>query len=91
MPRYLVKENGFWAGTLYSPTGKRPILITDKEINPCPSWLEPIKDETAAQKGARTKAENKAKEEADKRAEKDAADIASVTFATTPEQTTKTL
>lgn len=91
MPQYKVKAPGFYDGVLYDPAGKRKTLTTDKAFAKCPSWLEPIKGETAAEKGARTKAENKAKEEAKKQAAEDKKAVDAVTFATTPEQTTQTL
>ena len=91
MPSYKVIKDGFHEGVFYSPDGKRPVLNVDKQFKKCPSWLEPVKGETAQQKGARTKAENKAKEDAAARAAEDKKSVDAVTFATTPEQTTSTL
>lgn len=91
MPSYKVLSTGFHEGVLYSPEGKRPTLNVASAFKKCPKWLEPIKGETAQQKGARTKAENKAKAEAAKKAEADQAEIDKVTFTDTAASTTQTL
>jgi len=91
MPSYNVKRRGFYNGVQYDPNGKRPVLNVENEIKPCPSWLQPIKGETAAQKGARTKAENKAKAEAEAKAKEDQEAIEAVTFVASAESATKTL
>jgi hypothetical protein len=38
---------------MYSPTGKRRTLTTDKAFNECPSWLTPTKPETPAERNKR--------------------------------------
>lgn len=91
MPSYKVKRTGFFNGTMYSPDGKRTVLHVDKAFEVTPAWLHPIKGETAAQKGARTKAENKAKEDAEKQVKEDKVAIDAVTFTSTAEQTTQTI
>lgn len=91
MPSYKVLSTGFHDGVLYSPEGRRPTLNVDSAFKKCPTWLEPIKGETAQQKGARTKAENRAKKEAAKQAEEDRAEINKVTFTDTAASTTQTL
>lgn len=66
MPRYKVKEKGFFGGKLYDPDGKRKILHTEKPFpkkgnkEQVPSWLEVIKSETDAEKKKRVAAEKKA-------------------------------
>ena len=66
MPSYKVMSPGFSDGRLYDPDGKRPILYRDKPFpkGEQPSWLEPIKNETAGRKKKRVAAE-KAKADAD--------------------------
>lgn len=91
MPRYTVIADGFFEGKLYSPTGKRKELHTDEELKPHPEWLKPLKEETAAQKGARTKAENAAQKAAEEKAKADKAEIDAVTFAAPAAKTTATL
>jgi hypothetical protein len=92
MPSYTVISDGFFGGRIYSPTGKRKVLHVDEKFNKCPSWLKPIKGETAAEKGARTKADNKAKAEAEELAKETKASVDAVTFATvSSEQTTSTI
>jgi len=80
MPRYKVKEKGFYNSKTYDPNGKRPFLYTDKPLKPVPSWLEPMKAETAAQKKKRLAAEKKAAKEAEKKAKSDQKDIDDLTF-----------
>lgn len=54
MPSYKVLKQGFFAGRLYDPVGKRPVLHTEKpfpsknKIEQVPSWLEPIEETTTA-------------------------------------------
>ena len=50
MPKYLVKEKGFYNGRIYDPFGKRTILDTSEAFKKCPSWLEPIKAGKSAPK-----------------------------------------
>lgn len=83
MPSYKVLETGFFDGRQYSPEGKRPVLHTDKSFpkgrnkkEQVPSWLERIKDETAAQKGDR----NKSSDVAVKKAEDDQKEIDNASF-----------
>lgn len=82
MPRYLVKEPGFFNGTYYDPQGKRPFLETDEPFtkkNPMPSWLAEVPKESAAVK-AKRKALEKAHadlEKAKKDADQEAIDAAS--------------
>jgi len=59
MPRYRVDAPGTHDGVLYDPNGKRPFLDTDKPLSPVPSWVTPVKGETAAQTAARKKKEAK--------------------------------
>lgn len=87
MPSYKVLKPGFFGGRLYDPTGKRPVLHTDKpfplknKVEQVPSWLKPIdKAETAAQAKARKAAETKAANAAAKKAEQDQKDIADASF-----------
>jgi hypothetical protein len=92
MPSYTVISDGFFEGRFYSPTGKRKELHADKVFKKCPSWLKPIKGESAQEKGARTKAENKAKADADAEAKEFKEQVDAVTFATaSSEQTTSTI
>ena len=85
MPRYTVLSKGFFDGVLYSPE-KRSVLHTDKgfpmkgKTEQVPSWLERIKDETAAQRKARLAKETKAKAADAEKAKEDAEDIAAVSF-----------
>jgi uncharacterized damage-inducible protein DinB len=91
MPQYKVKSPGYYKGELYDPAGKRPTLHVDKAFTRCPRWLKPMQGETAAEKGARTKALNKEAEEAKLQAAEDKKSIDAVTFVTSAEQTTQTL
>jgi hypothetical protein len=92
MPSYIVLSTGFFEGRMYSPTGKRKELHAEKAFKECPSWLKPIKGESAQEKGARTKAENKAKADAEAEAKEFKEQVDAVTFATTSaEQTTSTI
>jgi hypothetical protein len=40
--RYRVLKTGYMDRVTYDPNGKRPILVADKPLNPCPSWLQRI-------------------------------------------------
>lgn len=87
MPSYKVLQKGFYGGRQYDPSGKRPVLHTDKPFpSKCgkeqvPSWLEAIaKSETPAQAKARKAAETKAANAAKKQAEQDQKDIAEASF-----------
>lgn len=64
MPQYRVKSPGFHGGKLYDPNGRRRVLTTDAPLKKVPSWLEPLKSETASQAKARRAAETKAKKAA---------------------------
>lgn len=59
MPRYKVKEKGFYEGKLYDPNGKRPFVHTDKPIKKVPLWLEAVKAETTVERKKRIAAEKK--------------------------------
>lgn len=84
MPQYRVMKPGFYNGEMYDPQGKRKVLNVEKAFKKCPSWLQPIKEESAAQRKKREAEEaKKAKENADKAAE-DKKDIDSVTFTQPP-------
>lgn len=82
MPIYKVKSRGFFGGKVYDPEGKRRTLSTDKPFpaKKFPQWLEPLKEETAAQKKKRESAERKAAADAEKKAKQDKEDIAQATF-----------
>lgn len=84
MPRYQVLQPGFYNSELYDPEGKRKTLTTDKAFKKCPSWLRPIKEESAAQRKKREADEAKqSKANADKAVE-DKKDIDAVTFVQPP-------
>ena len=53
MPRYKVKKPGFFQGRLYGPNGKRSTIVTDKPLDPVPSWVEIIKAGTTTQRKTR--------------------------------------
>lgn len=93
MPSYKVKSSGFYNGTFYSPNGKRSVLIVDKPFKKgeVPSWLEPIKSETAAQAKSRKAAAAKQAETDKKDAEAKKKAVDSVTFAESVSSTTTTL
>ena len=70
MPSYEVIATGFIQGAMYGPNNpRRNIVNTDAPLNPVPSWLKPIKEETQAQRTRRNKAsaEEKAKAEQDRK------------------------
>lgn len=82
MATYKVIAKGFYNGALYTPDGKRNTLTVDKAFTKknMPSWVQPIKEPTAAEKKA---AEKAAKEAAEAQAAADAEnqkDIDEVTF-----------
>lgn len=80
MPSYKVLTKGFHGGITYDPEGKRRVLHTDKPFKKTPSWLQPLKAETASQKKKREADEAKtAKANVDK-AGQDKADIDSASF-----------
>lgn len=86
MPSYKVLKQGFFNGRLYDPEGKRPVLHTDKPFpkkgnkEQVPTWLEPMKTETAAQKKKREAAEKKAADAAAQKTEDDQKEIADASF-----------
>lgn len=86
MPSYNVLKQGFFAGRLYDPEGKRTVLHTDEPFpkkgnkEQVPSWLEPIKTENDTQKKKREVAEKKAAEAAAKQLEADQKEIADASF-----------
>jgi hypothetical protein len=84
MPRYKVVKQGFLNGNLYDPEGKRRELTTDKPFKECPSWLVPVKEESATQRKKREADEAKA-DKADKaKAAQDKEAVEAVTFTTPP-------
>lgn len=80
MPSYKVISKGFMFGRTYDPNGRRKTLHADKPLKPVPSWLEPIKEETAAQRKKRVAAEKKAKAEAAESQKQKQTEIDSVRF-----------
>lgn len=86
MPSYKVLQPGFFGGRIYDPEGKRPVLHTDKpfpkkdKVEQVPSWLEPLKAETTAEKKKREAAEAKALEAAEAKKEADQKDIENMSF-----------
>lgn len=86
MPSYKVLEPGFIDGRLYDPNGKRPVYHADKPFpkkgkeEQVPSWLEPIKAETAAQKKKREAAEKKATKAATEQKAADDSEVAGASF-----------
>lgn len=80
MPKYRVKEKGFFQGKIYSPDGKRPFINTDKPLKPVPEWVEPVKAETAAEKKKRIATEKKQATADKKKAEQDQQDVDDLTF-----------
>lgn len=87
MPRYIVKEKGFFNGMLYDPQGKRPFLYTDAPFpkgkdgkEKVPAWLERMEDESSEAAKGRKAAETKAAKAAAKKAEQDAKDIELASF-----------
>lgn len=86
MPSYKVLKPGFFNGRLYDPDGKRRTLHTDKPFpskdkkEQIPSWLAPLKAESAAQKKKREAAEKKAAAAATDKAEQDQKEISEASF-----------
>ena len=81
MPRYKVTAPGFMGSVLHQPGHPRKgVVTTDAPLDPLPSWLTPMKEETAAQKKKREKAEAKQVKAASDKKEQDKVDIDSVTF-----------
>ncbi len=92
MPSYKVLRKGFKHGRLYDPEGKRNVLHTDKpfpfkvkdgkktKVEDVPSWLEPMKTQTASQEKARKSAETKAANAANKKVKADKKDIDEASF-----------
>ncbi len=82
MPSYKVIAPGFFDSKLYSPTGKRPVLYTDKPFKKAemPSWLiEMPKETTAAKKKREAAAAATATSDAEK-SDQDKTDIADASF-----------
>lgn len=61
MPTYRVIAQGFIGGSLQYPGGKP--VITDKPLDPVPSWLKSVKPETRAERKKRETAEKKLADE----------------------------
>lgn len=80
MPKYKVKEKGFYGGKIYDPKGKRPFLHVDRTLKPVPKWLEPMKAETAVQKKKRIAAEKRQTDADKKKKADDKKDIDNMTF-----------
>lgn len=88
MPRYKVLEPGFHNGILHKPEHPRNnVVVVDKPFKKTPSWLELIKDETAAAKKKRITAEKAEDKTNATKAEQDKVDVDNVTF-TEPSGTT---
>lgn len=82
MPSYKVITKGFLEGVMYDPDGKRRMVHRDKPFDKkkMPSWLKPIKSETAGEKKKREAVEKKtANADADK-ARQDKTDIDNASF-----------
>lgn len=61
MPSYKVLQPGFFDGVLHKPGHPRHgVVNTEKPLKPVPTWLEPIKAESAAAKKKRAAAAKKA-------------------------------
>lgn len=86
MPSYKVLKQGFFAGKLYDPNGKRTMVHTDEPFpmkdkkEQVPSWLEAVEQETAAQKKKRVASEAKAAKAAKEKAKSDVQDIGEASF-----------
>jgi len=64
MPRYKVIRPGYINDVYHTPGHPRHgHVVTDKPLKPVPSWLQPVKGETAKQRATRLKAAEKAAEE----------------------------
>lgn len=96
MPRYRVKQKGFFDGVLYKPE-KRNVLHTEKpfpsvkKVEQVPSWLERIVDETPAQKKKREAAEVKAAEKQAEESEEQKVLTDTANFMEGPKSTVETL
>lgn len=96
MPSYKVLSKGFINGKLYDPEGKRPFLHNEKSfpkvkgVEQVPSWLQPIKSETATQRKKREKSEKQNQEEVDQ-TNKDIGDVRFVGAGAQTAQTVQTL
>ncbi len=83
MPRYKVLEPGFYGSVLYKPDHpRRNVLVTDKPFpkGKLPSWLKPMKDETATAAKARVKKDTAADKAAQTKAADDQKDIQNASF-----------
>lgn len=80
MPKYRVKNKGFYDGKTYDPNGKRNFIFTDKPLKPVPSWVEPVKAETPSEKKKRLATEKKAAIAAEKKAAEDKQAVEDLTF-----------
>lgn len=81
MPRYRVLKPGFYNSVYYHPN-KRQYLNTDEKFKKVPSWLELVKEPSAAAKKAAAKKE---KEELQAAAEKAAEDKIAIDEVSNPE------
>lgn len=82
MPRYSLKEKGFFHGRLYDPEGKRKILDVDKPFpkGKKPSWVgDVVKESAAAKKNREAQETARAAAEADQN-EDDQKDIGDASF-----------
>ncbi len=75
MPGYKVLEKGFFGGMTYDPEGKRKELHTDKPLDPVPSWLEPLPEETAKTRDTRLRKEKKQQKKNTDKNKQDDADV----------------
>ena len=80
MPKYKVKEKGFYAGKLYSPEGKRSFLFTDRPLKKVPAWLEPMKAESLTEHKKRIVTEKKTATVDKEKAKSDQKDIQDMSF-----------
>jgi hypothetical protein len=80
MPSYQVIEKGFYGGSLYDPAGKRRTLHVEKPFKKCPSWLKPLKAESATVAKKRVTAEKKVAKADAKKAADDTAEIKGASF-----------
>lgn len=87
MPSYRVKQQGFHDGRLYDPNGKRRVLHTDKPLKPVPKWVEPMEEETAAQRKKRLAKEKKAAVAAKEAEQEKKKAVDAVTFTEAPATT----
>ncbi len=89
MPSYKVLQKGFLDGITYDPTGKRRTVHVDKPFKKTPSWLEPIKAESAAVKKKRESAEKKTAQQNADAVTAGKQDIAEASFLGTGESSTE--